>query len=96
MLCRIDLFNKHGVLGLRILNTFTKQVGFKSTYIVEYSEFNMTETRHANTRKSQYYCAKIAKCTLFCELIRIKILNLEKKIKTNLPYIKINILNLHY
>ena len=29
----VDLFNKQIVLGLRILDIFTKQVGFESTHI---------------------------------------------------------------
>ena len=32
------------MLGLRILNTFTKQVKFGSTHIAEYSWLDMTQT----------------------------------------------------
>ena len=32
MLCWIDLFNIHVMLGLKIIDMFTKQVGFESTY----------------------------------------------------------------
>ena len=34
---RVDLFNKHIVFELRILDMCTKQVGFGSTHLVEYS-----------------------------------------------------------
>ena len=45
----VDLFNKQVVFGLRIPDTFTKQVEFGSTHIAEYSWLNMTRTRPTNT-----------------------------------------------
>ena len=36
MLGRVDLFNTKVVLGLRMLDTFTKQLGFGSTHIADY------------------------------------------------------------
>ena len=37
MSCRINLFNREIVLGLRNLDTFTKQVRFRLTHIAEYT-----------------------------------------------------------
>ena len=37
MLGQVNLFNKQVVFELRIPDTFTKQVGFRSTHLAEYS-----------------------------------------------------------
>ena len=39
---RVNLFNKQVVFGLKIPDTFTKQVGFESTHLAEYSCLDTT------------------------------------------------------
>ena len=44
ILGQVNLFNKQVVFGLRIPDTFTKQVGFRSTHLAEYSWHDTTQT----------------------------------------------------
>ena len=54
MLCQVNLFYKQVGLGLRILNTFTKQVGFGSTHLAEYSWLNTARIWPTNTNCHPY------------------------------------------
>ena len=40
---QVDLFNKQVVFWLKISDMFTKQVGFESIHIAEYSWLDMTQ-----------------------------------------------------